>query len=97
MLRNDLLILFFCANLAIAATPQAATHDELDAFGRAYEAPDPLEQIRACEVLPCRYPGSEFRERLWNSSSTRLSNEAIAPLRNEWASIFWRWMAETPG
>jgi len=63
VLRNNLLLLVFCATPAIAATPQAATHDELDAFGRAYEASDPLEQIRACEKFLARYPGSEFREK----------------------------------
>jgi tetratricopeptide (TPR) repeat protein len=61
MPRNSLMLLVLCANLAIAATPQAATRDELDAFGRAYEAPDPLEQIRACEKFLARYPNSEFR------------------------------------
>jgi tetratricopeptide (TPR) repeat protein len=63
MPRNSFLLLVLCMKVVTAATPQAATRDELDVFGRAYEASDPLEQIRACESFLARYPGSEFREK----------------------------------
>jgi tetratricopeptide (TPR) repeat protein len=63
MLRNSLMLLVLCAGLAIADTPQAATRDELDAFGKAYEASDPMEKIRAVENFLARYSNSEFREK----------------------------------
>jgi tetratricopeptide (TPR) repeat protein len=61
MRRSSLAFLLLCANVAIAAMPEAATRDELDAFGRAYEASNPLEQIRACENFLARYANSELR------------------------------------
>lgn len=52
-------------SLAFSATPQAATRQELDAFGLAYDAPEPLQTIKACESFLSHYPKSAFTEKIW--------------------------------
>jgi tetratricopeptide (TPR) repeat protein len=51
--------------LLSSAVPQAASRQELDAFGLAYDAPDPLQRIKACESFLSRYPKSSFSEKIW--------------------------------
>jgi tetratricopeptide (TPR) repeat protein len=62
--RVSLLLMFLCS-LALSATPQAASREELDAFGLAYDAPDPFQTIKACESFLSHYPKSAFGGKIW--------------------------------
>jgi tetratricopeptide (TPR) repeat protein len=66
-----------------SAVPQAASRQELDAFGLAYEAADPLQKIKACESFLSRYPKSAFGEKIWQLEFEAFSarGDAAAALR----------------
>jgi tetratricopeptide (TPR) repeat protein len=66
MQTSKLVLLFLSVgSLLFSAVPQAASRQELDAFGLAYDAPDPLQKIKACESFLSRYPKSAFSEKIW--------------------------------
>jgi tetratricopeptide (TPR) repeat protein len=66
MRTSKVAVLFSLACLPLSSTvPQATSRQELDAFGLAYDAPDPLQKIKACESFLSRYPKSEFTEKIW--------------------------------
>jgi tetratricopeptide (TPR) repeat protein len=77
------LLFVFLRACALAAVPQAASRDELDAFGLAYDAAGPLQKIKACESFLSRYPKSAFSEKIWQLEFEAFTarDDAAAALR----------------